>query len=410
VLTQADLAALDQSDPLASFRDLFALTEGVVYLDGNSLGPLPRATPGRIADVVGREWGEQLIGSWNSAGWMDLPTRIGDKIARLIGAAPGTTVAGESTSVNVYRALGAALAVRPDRRAIVSERGNFPTDLYLAEGLCAQLGRGHRLRLVEPGQVAAALDDDVAALLLTHVNYRTGAMHDMARVTAEAHAAGAVTVWDLAHSVAAVPVDLAGADADFAVGCGYKFLNGGPGAPGFLYVAPRLRAEVRLPLTGWLGHAAPFAFEPAFRPAPGSRGAVIGTPAVLGLAALEMGVDIALGAPMRQVREKSLLMSRLFAALVEQACPRMFTLVSPGEDGRRGSQVCLSHPDGYAIVQALIARGVIGDFRAPDILRFGMTPLYLRHTDLWRAAAALGEVMAHAAWREPRFQHRLAVT
>lgn len=409
-MTRDDCGRLDAADPLAPFRERFALPEGVIYLDGNSLGPLPHATAERLSHAVTHEWGEQLIRSWNTAGWMEMPTRIGDKIARLLGAAPGTVVAGDSTSVNVYRVLAAALALRPERRVIVSERSNFPTDLYIAEGLCAQLGAGHALRLIEPEALPAALDESVAVLMLTHVNYRTGLMHDMTALTQAAHARGGVAIWDLAHSAGAVPVDLAGAGADFAVGCGYKFLNGGPGAPGFLYVAPALLDQTRLPLTGWLGHAAPFAFEPAYRPAEGIRRAIVGTPAVLGLAALEVGVDIALSAPMEQVRDKSMRLARLFLERVQRACPGMFRELCPSQDERRGSQVCLSHPEGYAIMQALIARNVIGDFRAPDILRFGITPLYLRHIDVWDAVEALREVMESGEWRAPEFQRRLAVT
>ncbi len=309
-----------------------------------------------------------------------------------------------------FKLLAAALALRPERRVIVSERSNFPTDLYIAEGLCAQLGQGHALRLADAGAIEQALDESVAVLLLTHVNYRTGAMHDMARLTRAAHAAGALVLWDLAHSAGAVPIDLAGCDADLAVGCGYKFLNGGPGAPAFLYVAPRLQATCPMPLTGWLGHAAPFAFETTYRPAPGIQRALVGTPAVLGLAALEVGVDIALRTPIEAVRAKSLRQSALLAALVEQGCPGAFALASPRDDARRGSQVCLAHPDAYPIVQALIARGVIGDFRAPDICRFGITPLYLRYVDLWDAAAALRDIMAAGAWQAPAFQVRHAVT
>ena len=390
----AELRALDDADPLASFRDLFALPDGMIYLDGNSLGPLPRATPARIAEVVTREWGEGLIRSWNSACWMEMPARVGDKIAQLIGAAPGSVIAGDSTSVNVFKLLAAALALRPARASILSEWANFPSDRYVAEGLCATLDRGHSLRLVDAAGIEAALDADVA----------------VARLTRAAHAAGALVLWDLAHSAGAVPLDLAGDDVDLAVGCGYKFLNGGPGAPAFLYVAPRLQETLPLPITGWLGHAAPFAFETHYRPAPGIARAVVGTPAVLGLAALEVGVDIARAAPIQAVREKSLRLSALFADLVEQECPGAFTLLSPRDDAGRGSQVCLAHPDGYAIVQALIERGVIGDFRTPDILRFGITPLTLRYADLWRAVSVLRDVMASGEWRASKFQVRQAVT
>ncbi len=410
MLTRAALEQLDRDDPLAPFRGRFALPPGVVYLDGNSLGPLPRATPGRIAEVVAREWGEGLIRSWNDAGWIDLATRVGDGIAQLVGAAPGSVAVADSTSVNLFKLLGAALTLRPGRRVIVSERDNFPTDLYVAQGLAAFLGGRHAIRLAEPGGVMDAVGDDTAVVMLSHVNYRTGAMHDMAAVTRAAQERGALVLWDLAHSAGAVPVDLSAADADFAVGCGYKFLNGGPGAPAFLYVAPHLHAGLRLPITGWLGHAAPFAFEVEYRPAPGLAQAVVGTPPILSLVPLEVGVGLALEAPLSDVRAKSLRQVALLAALIEQAAPGAFRRVTPDVPARHGSQLCLSHPDAYAVMQALIDQGVIGDFRAPDILRFGITPLTLSYAELWDAAAALGVIMAEGAWRDPRFAVRRAVT
>ncbi len=410
MLARATFEQLDRADPLAPFRNRFALPPGVVYLDGNSLGPLPRATPGRIAEVVQREWGEGLIQSWNDAGWINLAGRVAAGIARLVGAAEGSVVVADSTSINLFKLLGGALALRPERRVIVSERDNFPTDLYVAQGLAAFGGGRHTLRLAEPGCIAAAVGDDTAVVMLTHVNYRTGAMHDMAAVTRAAQARGALMLWDLAHSAGAMPVDLAAAGADFAVGCGYKFLNGGPGAPAFLYAAPRLHAELRLPITGWLGHAAPFAFEAEYRAAPGLAQAVVGTPPILSLAALEVGVGIALEAPMLEVRAKSVRQVALLAELFEQAAPGAFRRVTPNDPARHGSQLCLSHPDAYAIMQALIARGVIGDFRAPDILRFGVTPLTLSYTELWDAAVIFGTVMAEGAWRDPSFAIHRAVT
>lgn len=408
--TRAALEQLDRDDPLARFRGRFALPPGVVYLDGNSLGPLPRATPGRIMEVMTREWGEGLIRSWNDAGWIDLAVRVADGIARLVGAAPGSVAVADSTSVNLFKLLGAALALRPGRRVIVSERDNFPTDLYVAQGLAAFLGGRHSIRLVEPGGALDAADDDTAVVMLSHVNYRTGAMHDMAAVTRAAQDRGALVLWDLAHSAGAMPVDLTAAEADFAVGCGYKFLNGGPGAPAFLYVAPRLHAALRLPITGWLGHAAPFAFEAEYRPGTGLAQAIVGTPPILSLAALDVGVGLALEAPLSEVRRKSVRQVALLAALIEQAAPGAFRRVTPEDPARHGSQLCLSHPDAYAVMQALIERGVIGDFRAPDILRFGITPLTLSHAELWDAAAALGAIMAEGAWRDPRFAVRRAVT
>lgn len=410
-ITRTDLEALDRADALAPLRELFTLPEGVIYLDGNSLGALPKATPARVAEVVQREWGQGLIRSWNDAGWMATPARVGDKIAKLVGAASGSVMVADSTSVNLFKLLGAALAARPGRRVIVSERRNFPTDLYIAEGLAALLDQGHELRLVEPEGVAAAIGEDTAVVMLTHVNYHTGAMHDMAAITRAAHDKGALMLWDLAHSAGAVPVDLAGCDVDLAVGCGYKFLNGGPGAPAFLYVAPRLQEGMRYPLTGWLGHAAPFAFETGYRPGQGIARTMVGTPPVLSLAALEVGIDIALQAPMDQLRAKSVRQTTIFAELLEQVgAGQGFQLASPRDAARRGSQVCLAHGQAYAIMQALIARGVIGDFRAPDILRFGITPLYTRYVDLFDAAEALRAVMAGGEWQAPEHQTRRAVT
>ncbi len=407
--TRADLEALDRADPLRALRDEFVLPEHGIYLDGNSLGALPRATAARVAAVVEREWGQGLIGSWNDAGWIAMPLAVGEKIGRIVGAAPGSVVAADSTSVNVFKLLGVALGLRPGRRVILAERGDFPTDSYIAEGLVALLGQGHALRLVELGGIAGALGADVAVVLLTHVNYRSGAMHDMAAITAAAHEAGALVLWDLAHSAGAVPLDLEAAGADLAVGCGYKFLNGGPGAPAFLYVATRLQERARFPLTGWLGHAEPFGFHEGFRPAEGIARGVVGTPSILALAALEVGVDLALRVPMAQVREKSLRQSGLLMEMVARRCPGL-ALATPRDEGARGSQVSFRHPEAYAIAQALIARGVVGDFRTPDVLRFGITPLYLRYVDLWDAVEALGEVMAGEVWREERFRARKAVT
>jgi kynureninase len=419
-MTRDDALALDAADALAPLRELFHLPEGLIYLDGNSLGVLPRATAARVQQVVQQEWGVGLIRSWNSAGWMDLPSRVGDKIARLVGAEPGTLVVADSTSVNLFKVLSAALAIvredaredPPARRTIVSERSNFPTDLYIAESLARQ--HGFELVLVEPEGLNAALDARCAVLMLTHVNYRTGRMHDMAALTAAAQAAGALTIWDLAHSAGAVPVNLGAAGADFAVGCGYKYLNGGPGAPAFVWAHPRHVGRFWQPLAGWIGHAAPFEFTPGYRPAPGIARYQCGTPAVLSLAALECGVDTVLAAEalggMAALRAKSLALTRLFADRVQATCPGL-TLASPAADAERGSQVSFSHPRiGYPVVQALIARGVIGDFRAPDILRFGFTPLYLRHVDAFDAAGHLQAVLEHEEWRRPEFNQRQAVT
>ncbi len=405
-LTRDEAAALDLADELAPFRDRFVLPDGVIYLDGNSLGPLPRATPARIDQVLRREWGQSLIRSWIEHGWIDLQFRIGDKIGRLIGAQPGTTVVADSTSVNLFKLLAAALDQRPGRRVILTEKGNFPTDLYMAQGLTALLQRGHELRDVT--DIVAALDDTVAVLMLTHVNYRSGAMHDMAALTRTAHDAGALVLWDLSHSVGAVPLQLDADQVDLAVGCGYKYLNGGPGAPAFLYIAPHMQDGLRLPLTGWLGHAEPFAFESTYRPAEGIARAVVGTPPVLSLAALEVGLDIALDAPMPALRSKSLRLADLFIELMQPL--EGFMLLTPRDHAVRGCQVAFAHPDGYAIMQALIERGVIGDFRAPDVLRFGLAPLYLRYTDIHDAVGILWDIMHTEAWRADRFQTKRSVT
>ena len=436
--TLQDCQALDAQDALRPLRDHFTLPDGMVYLDGNSLGAMPRATAARVADVVTREWGQDLIKSWNSAGWFALPQRMGNMIAPLVGAGQDEVVATDSTSVNLYKVLSAAISIAKRRatsattpQILLSERANFPTDLYIAQGLCA--AQGLTLKLVEAEGIAAALadtsDGEVAVLMLTHVNYRTGAMYDMRAVTAAAHAAGALAVWDLAHSAGAVPVDLTGADADFAVGCGYKYLNGGPGAPAFVWVHPRHADQFSQPLSGWWGHAAPFAFPPEYRPAPGITRYLCGTQPLISLSALECGLDVfhaaeALGG-MAALRTKSLALTDLFIALVEERCAgHGLALVTPRAHAERGSQVCLSREKGaYAIVQALIARNVVGDFRAgdppgqadgvvamPDILRFGFTPLYIGFEDVWNAVEQLRQVLASGEWQEARFNQQQAVT
>lgn len=411
MITSETLSALDREDPLARFRDEFDLPDGIIYLDGNSLGPLPRRTLARLIDVTREQWGQSLIASWNDHGWMDLPGRIGDKIATIVGAAPGEVIAADSTSVNLFKLLAAACALRPDRKVILTEQGNFPTDIYIAEGLASVLGPDYEIRAVTKENIAASIDAEVAVVALTHVDYRTGEMLDMARITAAARDTGALMLWDLSHSAGAVPVDLNAAGADFAVGCGYKYLNGGPGAPAFLFVASRLQAQARQPLSGWMGHASPFEFEAGYRPADGIARHMAGTPPVLGLVALEEGVDLFLEADPADIRHKSALMTECFIALVEQECPNHgFKLATPRAADRRGSQVCLRHEQGYAIVQALIARGVTGDFRSPDILRFGFAPLFLRYQDLWNAAVHLRRVMDTKEWDTPKFTTRAAVT
>ena len=410
MISRSDAERLDAADPLAPFRDRFVLPEGLVYLDGNSLGALPKTAAAQVARVVAREWGEGLVRSWNDAGWIDLPRRIGDKIARLVGAGEGEVVCADSTSVNVFKVLSAALALRPGRRTILSEEGNFPTDLYVADGLARLLERGHRLRLVPKSDVRSALDGDTAVLLLTHVDYRTGEKHDLPAVTRVGHEAGAVVIWDLAHSAGAMPVDLAAADADFAVGCGYKYLCGGPGAPAFLYVAPRHQEAFRQPLSGWLGHAEPFAFEAGYRPAAGIARALCGTPPILSMSALDAALDVILEADLALVRAKSEALTSFFVEAVEQECGAAVTLVSPRVPLLRGSQVSFAHPNAYAVMRALIARGVVGDFRAPDVLRFGFAPLYVRFVDAWDAGRALAEVLSSHAHERPEFRRRAAVT
>ena len=416
--TREDCVELDRADPLARLRELFDLPPDLLYLDGNSLGALPKATGSRLSQVVMQEWGRDLIGSWNSADWIGLPARVGDKIARLVGAGPGELVATDSTSVNLYKVLGAALAIAhsdaPAATRIVSERSNFPTDLYIAQGAARE--RGFELVLAEASGIEAMLDERVAVLMLTHVDYRSGRMHDMARLSRLAHDAGALVVWDLAHSAGAVPVELRDANADFAVGCGYKYLNGGPGAPAFVWVHPRHADRFEQPLSGWMGHAAPFDFDAGYRPAPGVARYLCGTPPILSLAALDCGVDTLLAAEefggMPAIRRKSLSLSALFAELTDEHCAGGgLVRLTPLADAERGSQISYSRNEGaYAIVQALIARGVVGDFRAPDVLRFGFTPLYTRHVDVFDAVERLASILRSSEWQQPRFSRRAAVT
>ncbi len=407
----APAAELDANDPLRDFRDAFVLEPSLVYLDGNSLGALPRATAARLQNVVEREWGEGLIRSWNTNDWFVAPRRVGGKIAQLIGAESHEVIVTDSVSVNLFKLIVAALQSRPGRHTVVSEPGNFPTDLYMIESAIRTLGAGHRLQLVERDALDEAIDDDTALVLLTHVHYKTADVYDMAGVTRRAHESGALALWDLSHSVGAVPVDLGGAGADLAVGCGYKFLNGGPGAPAFLYVAERLHDTLQSPLGGWMGHARPFDFVDGYEPAAGITRFLCGTPSILALAALETGVDLHLRADPARVAAKSRALAERFIDLVAaRVGAHGISLVGPPRGAPRGSHVSFQHPEAFAIVQALIARNVIGDFRAPDVMRFGLTPLYLRYADIDRAVDALGEVMDSGAWRDPRFQVRGAVT
>lgn len=390
-------------------RAMFDLPEGTIYLDGNSLGPLPRAVAARVAETIRKDWGQSLIRAWNDAGWMDLPRRIGDRVGRLIGAEPGSVVMGDTLSIKVYQALAAALDLASGRRVILSDTGNFPSDLYMAEGLLGMLGPEYRLKTVAPEAVLEAIDDTVAAVMVTEVDYRTGRRHDMAALTQRAHEVGALAIWDLAHSAGALPVEVAAGGADFAVGCSYKYLNSGPGGPAFIYVAPRLADRVRPALSGWLGHEAPFAFDLAYRPGAGIERMRVGTPPILQLVALDAALDIWDRVDMADLRRRSLELGDLFVSLVERACPEL-VLATPREAARRGSQISFRHPEGYAIIQALIAEGVIGDFRAPDILRFGITPLYLDEMDITRAAEILAQIMAERRWDQPRFKTRAKVT
>jgi kynureninase len=397
------------TDTFARTKELFHLPEGLIYLDGNSLGPLPKAANARVAAMMAEEWGNQLIRGWNSAGWIDMPSRIGDRIGRLIGAPEGTVVAGDTLSIKVYQALASALDLRPDRKVVLSDTGNFPTDLYMAQGLLRSLGKGHELKVVAPEEVQGAIDETVAALLVTEVDYRTGRLHDMKALTEKAHAEGALAIWDLAHSAGAISVDVTGAQADFAVGCTYKYLNGGPGAPAFIYVAPK-HADMAVPaLSGWLGHEAPFAFDPDYRPAPGVERMRVGTPPIIALTALDAALDAWDGIDMAEIRASSMALGERFISEVEARCPQL-RLASPRDPGRRGSQVSFRFENGYAVMQALIARGVIGDFRAPDIMRFGFTPLYLGLDDVVRAAEILEDVMKARLWDRPDYLKRSKVT
>lgn len=400
---------LDETDTLARKKDAFSIPEGVIYLDGNSLGVLPKHVPGRIAEVIATEWGTSLIRAWNTHSWIDLPQRTGDRIGRLIGAPNGTVVACDSTSVNVFKVLSAALSLNPDRRVILSDSGNFPTDLYVASGLKELLARGHELKIVAPEEVEASLNDQVAVMMLTQVDYRTGRVHDMEALTRKAHDAGTIAIWDLAHSAGAIEVDLEGANADFAIGCGYKYFNGGPGAPAFLYVAARHLDQVTSPLTGWMGHEAPFAFDLDYRPVSGINRMTVGTPAILALSSLHAALDVFEDVDMASIRAKSVSLCELFISEVEARCPQL-TLASPREPTLRGSQVSFRFEEGYAVMQALIARGVIGDFRAPDVMRFGFTPLYLSHGDIVDAVTILEDILNSNSWDRPEFKTRAKVT
>lgn len=411
IIDRAALEERDRHDPLAAFRGEFLLPEGVIYLDGNSLGPLPRKTEAAVQDLITRQWGQHLIQGWVDDGWMELPARIGRQLAPMLGAAQDEVLVCDSTTVSLFKLLGSAVQFNPGRSKILSTKDNFPTNLYTAQGLSALLGGRVRLQTVSEDAIEAALDESIAVLLLTQVNFRTGAMLDIPRLTAAAHRHGALVIWDLSHSSGVLPLHLREWEVDLALGCGYKFLNGGPGAPAFVFIANRLQPGFQNPISGWLGHAAPFDFSPRYQPAPGILRATSGSPPVLSLAALACGVELAAKADLGQVRAKSIALGDLFLKLVAQECAGLdLQPACPTDSALRGSQVSFSHPQGYAIIQALIQRKVIGDFRDPNLLRFGLAPLFLRYVDIWDAVQHLKAVHENREWEAPEFQARKAVT
>lgn len=407
-MTSDEARALDAADPLREMRERFVLPDGIIYLDGNSLGALPKATSPHLFDVVERQWGDDLITSWNKNGWIEWPQRIAARLAPMVGAKPNELLIADSTSVCLFKLLAAAVGARPGRRTILTQRGNFPTDLYVAQGLAEMAGL--QLKAVAADEVIDSIDDDTAVVTLTHVDYRTSTVHDMGEVNCRAHDAGALTVWDLSHSAGAMVINLRGSTCDLAVGCGYKYLNGGPGAPAFLFVAEDLQAELRPPLQGWMGHAEPFAFDDDYRPAAGIMPFLTGTPSILALAALDAGLSTFEGVSMRDLERKGRALAQLFIDQVEARCGTEVRLASPRDPVQRGSHVSFAHPSGYAVVQALIAQGVIGDFRAPDLMRFGFAPLYNSYEDAWSAALVLAGIVSTREWDQERFQHRRTVT
>jgi kynureninase len=407
-MTLEEAQALDSADPLAFARERFVLPDGLIYLDGNSLGALPKATSPHLFDVVERQWGEDLISSWNKHGWIDLPVRVAAKLAPIVGARPDELLIADSTSVCLFKLLAAAVRAHPGRRVILTQEGNFPTDTYVAEGLADMLGL--TVGRLPPDRIVDAIDDQVAAVTLTHVDYRSGATYDLAAVNSAARKAGTTIVWDLSHSAGAVELDLNASGCELAVGCGYKYLNGGPGAPAFVYVAEHLQHELRSPLQGWMGHAEPFAFEESYRPVSGMARLLTGTPSVIALAALDAGIDTFDGITMADLQAKSRALLKLFIDEVQTRCGDEVKLFGPSDLTKRGSHVCFAHPEGYAVMQALIARGIVGDFRAPDLMRFGFTPLYTSFEDAWRAADALADILATREWDQPRFKQRSKVT
>lgn len=410
-LTRDDLVALDQNDPLAKFRDEFHLPEGMIYLDGNSLGAMPKAARARALEVIDQEWGEDLIKSWNKAGWFDLVERLGAKTAMLIGAEADEVIHGDATGLNIYKAVAAALDMRPDRKQIIMEGSNFPTDNYMVQGLIKQLDRGHEIVFAEHDEIMGAINDYTAVLCLTHVHYKTGRLLDMEAITKKAHEHGALVIWDLCHSAGALPVDLNGCNADMAVGCTYKYLNGGPGSQAFVFVAKRHFGDAAQPLTGWWSHAAPFAFERDYRPRSDIRQFSTGTEPIISLATSEVGLDIFLRADMQEIRKKSLKLCDLFIQLIEERLSgNGFEIVTPRDHAERGSQVAISSENGFPIMQAMIEANVIGDFRAPDIMRFGFTPLYVSYADVWDAVDRLVNIMESGSWKQDKFKQVGSVT
>jgi len=403
--------ARDARDPTAAWRDRFTIPDGVIYLDGNSLGPLPRAAAATLRQTIEQEWGQDLIKSWNSAGWFDLPLRLGDRIGTLLGAAPGQTVVCDTTSINLYKAVHAAIGLRPGRDVVIAEAASFPTDLYILEGVMQSAGRPLQRRLlgVDGPSLASVLDERVAAVVLSHVDYRSGALLDIESVTRQVHASGALVIWDLCHSAGVIEIGFDRHAIDFAIGCTYKYLNGGPGSPAYVAVAARHQAAARNPVSGWWGHAAPFAFDRDFTPDAGIKRFLCGTPPIISLRGVDAALDALDGIEVTALREKSLALTELFMARVAALLPAL-PIITPRLAEQRGSQVAIAFDHGYAVVQAMIERGVIGDFRSPDIMRFGFAPLYLRYQDVWDAAEILAQTVAAEVWRDPRYSQRLAVT
>ncbi len=407
-MTVEDARHLDCGDPLAFARERFRLPPGIIYLDGNSLGALPVAAPRALAETAERQWGEDLIASWNKHGWIDWPTQIAAKLASIVGAKPNELLIADSTSVCLFKTLAAAVRARPERKTILTVRRDFPTDLYVAQGVAQMLGL--KVNAVEADEIVGSLGADIAVVTLTHVDYRSAAIHDMPAINQAAHSAGALTLWDLSHSAGAMELDLDGSGCDLAVGCGYKYLNGGPGAPAFIYVAARLQEELSNPLQGWMGHDEPFAFADDYRPGAGISRFLTGTPSILGLAALDAGLSTFEGVAMADVRSKSASLSQLFIDEVERRCGSHVGLGSPRDPLQRGSHVVFSHPAAYCVMQALIERGLIGDFRAADLMRFGFAPLYNGYAEVVRAAEILAHVLDTGEWDQQRFRERSKVT